>query len=435
MAACGGKDQGSAPAAGGSAPAEGGGAAAGGSSEGGNTLSVYAWDKSFNIPALEAAAAEYKKENPDFNLEIIEQSGSTDVETAVKTAASAGNYETLPDIVLFQDHAIQKYVADYPDAWVPVGNDCGIVWDDFAAEKLDYSTINGEHYGVPVDNGTVICAYRVDLLQEAGYTIDDLTGISWDQFLEIGRKVQEKTGKYMMCMNADGNDYMYMMMQAEGLSQFKDGKPNFSDNEALVKIINVITTAVQDKVMYLANSWSDYTDQVIGGDMVAGVMNGNWIIATMTNVEANKGKWEITTIPTFSGAEGYASNGGSSLYITANCKKVDLAKDFLTKTFGGSTSTYDAALKASGVVSTYIPAGQSDVYKEGVEFFNNTPIYQKISEWTAKVPVIEQTDFHYAIREQLGVAIVNILNGADTMDALAEAEQQIQFQMEGAGAQ
>ena len=50
-------------------------------------------------------------------------------------------------------------------------------------------------------------------------------------------------------------------------------------------------------------------------------------------------------LPTLEGGEGYASNGGSSLYITSNCGNVDLAKDFLAYTFGGSTTTYDNALR------------------------------------------------------------------------------------------
>ena len=92
-------------------------------------------------------------------------------------------------------------------------------WDDFAAEKIDYSTIDGEHYGVPVDNGTVVCAYRTDLLEQAGYTIDDLTGCTWDKFMEVGKAVKEKTGKALLCMNSDGNDLPYIMLQAEGVSQ------------------------------------------------------------------------------------------------------------------------------------------------------------------------------------------------------------------------
>ena len=411
--------------------ASGGDSSEGGdTSSGGNKLTVWAWDAGFNIPAIQAAADDYKANvNPDFELEIIEQSGSQDIEQQITLAASSGKYDTLPDITLFQDHWIQSYVSDYPDAWNPVG-DIDIDWTDFSEEKLSYSTIDGTHYGVPVDNGTVIFAYRVDLLDECGYTIDDMTGISWDEFIKIGEEVYAKTGKYLLCMDGDGNDLIYMMLQAEGESQFKDGVPNITGNDKLVKIVDLIVEMAQKNVCYLANSWSDYTDQVIAGDMVAGVMNGNWIISTIQKVAENKGKWEITSLPTIDGGkEGYASNGGSSLYITANCQNVDLAKDFLAKTFGGSTATYDEALTKGGVITTCISAGESDVYQQGVEYFNDTPIYAKIVEMGANVPVIEQSSYHYTCRKQLAAAVINIQNGGDTMTELKTAEDQLKFEM------
>ena len=405
---------------------EGGGS---GSSEGGHKLTVYAWDPAFNIPAIQAAADDYKENvDSEFELEILEQASSEDVETAITTAGSSGDYSNLPDIVLFQDHYIQRYVADYPDAWTPLG-DVDINWDDFAAEKLDYSTIDGEHYGVPVDNGTVVAAYRTDLLEQAGYTIDDLTGCTWDKFIEIGKAVYEKTGKALLCMNSDGNDLPYIMMQAEGVSQFKDGKPYITENETLVTIVEKLVEMAKENVLLMPNSWSDYTDKAIQGDQVAGVMNGNWIIPTIEKVEANSGKWAITSMPTLEGGEGYASNGGSSLYITSNCQNVDLAKDFLSYTFGGSTTTYDNALKKGGVISTYAPAGETEVYNEGVEYFNNQPIYADIVEMGTHVQTVEQSDYHYSARNYVGSAIVNIINGADTMDALQEAEDQLNFEM------
>ena len=171
---------------------------------GDKTLTVMAWDANFNIPALKAAEKFYQENvDAEFKLEILEQSGSTDVETAFTTAGSSGDYSNLPDITLFQDHAIQRFVADYPDAWADMEG-TEIVWEDFSAEKLDYSTVDGKHLGVPVDNGAVITAYRVDLLEECGYTIDDLTGVTWDEFIEIGKVVKEKTGKYLMCMDGNG---------------------------------------------------------------------------------------------------------------------------------------------------------------------------------------------------------------------------------------
>ena len=401
-------------------------------SEDENTLSVAAWDKNFNIPALEAAEKAYQKKNPDFKLIIQEQSQSSDVEDKVTLAGSSDDYSQLPDIVLFQDHYIKKYVTDYPNAWQSL-EDADINWDDFGAEKLSYSTIDGKHYGAPVDNGTVIMAYRTDALEQAGYTVEDMKGISWDQFDEIGKAVYEKTGLYLLSMDGDGNDLPYMMLQAEGVSQFADGKPQLDSNQTVADVINVIVKLAQDNVLYLANDWSDYTDNTIVADKVAGVMNGNWIIPTIKQVEENSGKWEITSMPTLSGEEGYASNGGSSLYITANSKKADLAKKFLAYTFGGgegAVDTYDNALRDGGVITTCISAGKSDVYQEGVEYFNGQAIYAKIVEMGSHVKVVEQSDFHYTAREKVAAAITNIHNGQSVDDALAQAQADLEFAME-----
>lgn len=406
-------------------------------SEDENTLSVYAWDANFNIPALEAAEADYQKNvNPDFKLDIITQSGSSDVENAVTLAASAGDYSTLPDIVLFQDHYFQQFHLNYPDAWQDLSA-ADVDWSDFGAEKLSYSTIDDVHYGAPVDNGTAIMAYRTDLLEEAGYSIDDMTGCTWDKFIEVGKAVYEKTGKYLLCMDGSGNDLPYMMLQAEGESQFTDGAPTFASNEKYIQIIADIVTMINEKVLYLGNDWSDYTDQAIVGDMVAGVLNGNWIIPTMEQVAENSGKWAITSLPTLEGGEGYAANGGSSLYITANCSKPELAVDFLAHTFlGGSTETYDAALKNGGVITCSSKAGASDVYQEGVDFFEGQAIYADIVKMGANVPVVEQSDYHYQCRQYVGTAIQNLVAGGDASPeavaaALEDAQGQLEFEMEG----
>ena len=393
-------------------------------------LTVSYWDENFNGNALKAAAADYKANvDPDFELEFNLVSGSTDVEQAMTTAGSSGDYSNLSDIVLFQDHFIQRYVADYPDGWLDL-EDAGINWDDFGAEKLSYSTVDGKHYGVPVDNGTAIMAYRTDILEECGYKIEDMKGITWEKFLEIGKEVYAKTGKALLSMDGSGNDLPYMMMQAEGESQFKDGKAFIAGNEKLTRIISILCDMVKEHVLILANDWTGYTNETIMQDQVAGVFNGNWIIPTMSQVTDNSGKWAITTIPTLDGGDGYAANGGSSLYVTANCKNPELAKKFLAYTFGGSTETYDNALRNGGVIGCCLSAAKSDVYQEGVPFFNGQAIYTDIVAMGAYVPIVEQNDYHYTVRGYIGNAIQNILNGADVEAALQEAQELTDFAMD-----
>jgi lactose/L-arabinose transport system substrate-binding protein len=245
--------------------------------------------------------------------------------------------------------------------------------------------------------------------------------------------VYEKTGKALLSMDGSGNDLPYMMLQAEGVSLWKDGRPFIVGNEKLKRVVELLIEMEKEHVLILANDWTGYTNETIMQDQVAGVLNGNWIIPTMTQVEANAGKWQITSMPTLDGGEGFATNGGSSLYITGNCKNVDLAKKFLAYTFGGSKQTYDEALRKGGVVTCCISAGQSEVYGEGVPFFNNQPVYTDIVAMGAKIIPVEESPFHYVLRGYLGVAMQQIKDGADIDTALKEAEDATVFYMEGMG--
>ena len=396
-------------------------------------LTVTAWDANFNGNALQAAADDYKANvDPEFELEINIVSGSSDVENDITNAGSSGDYSLLSDIVLFQDRYIKNFVENYPDAWVDL-EDAGINWDDITAVKQSYSTINGKHYGAPVDNGTCIMAYRVDLLEQAGYKIEDMKGITWEKFLEIGKEVYAKTGKALLSMDGSGNDLPYIMLQGEGVSLWKEGKPFIVGNEKLKRVVELLIEMEKEHVLILSNDWTGYTNETIMQDQVAGVLNGNWIIPTMTQVEANSGKWQITSMPTLDGGEGFATNGGSSLYVTGNCKNPELAKKFLAYTFGGSKQTYDEALRTGGVVTCSISAGQSEVYGEGVAFFNNQPIYKDITEMGSKIIPVEESPFHYVLRGYLGVAMQQIKDGADIDTALKEAEDACLFYMEGMG--
>jgi lactose/L-arabinose transport system substrate-binding protein len=58
-----------------SACSSGGGgkeAASGGGGEKAKEITIWAWDKAFNVAALEQAKAIYQKENPDLKINIIE---------------------------------------------------------------------------------------------------------------------------------------------------------------------------------------------------------------------------------------------------------------------------------------------------------------------------------------------------------------------------
>lgn len=402
----------------------------GGASEGGNTLTVWTWDPAFNIPAIKEAGNIYKADHPDFELKVVETL-SDDCETKLITAAESGDLSTLPDIVLMQDNSYQKFVSIYPEAFTDL-TDSGIDFSQFAAGKLSYSTVDGKNYGVPFDNGAVIGAYRTDYLEQAGYTIDDLTDIDWNRFIEIAKDVKEKTGKYMLSGQADSPDMVMEMLQSAGASLFdKDGKPAMTDNAALKECISIYQKMVEEGVYYEVNNWDDYVSSITTGQ-VAGVINGNWISATIMGMKDTSGKWAITNMPKLietPNATNYSNNGGSSWYITSNCKNKDLAIDFLKSTFAGSVKLYENILPTTGAIGTYAPAADSTAYQEPQEFWNNQPIFAKIVDFALKTPTNNTSPYYYDGRNAIGTQIQNIMNGADVDQAIADAQAEVEFTM------
>lgn len=70
-----------------------------------NELTVWCWDATFNIPAMEEAEKIYQKDHPDVKVNVVETSWE-DIQTKLTTAATSGQTDTLPDIILMNDTAL-----------------------------------------------------------------------------------------------------------------------------------------------------------------------------------------------------------------------------------------------------------------------------------------------------------------------------------------
>ena len=400
---------------------------------GGHELTVWCWDQSFNIYAMKEAEKIYQKKDPQFKLNI-EEVRSDDVETKITTAASSGDLSTLPDIFLMQDNSFQKYTSNFNDVFLGL-NDSGINFKDFGEAKQAYSTLNGVHYGVPFDNGAVIGAYRIDILEKAGLTADDFKDITWSKFIELGKQVKEKTNTPLLTVTAGTNDLIMMMLQSAGSSMFKeDGSLNIVDNEVLRKALGIYQELYKAGVLVEVTDWDQYIAAIQRGSTAA-VINGCWIIGSITAAKDLSGKWAINNMPRFDDVEGatnYSNNGGSSWAITSKSENQKLAIDFLNTTFAGSVELYETILPSSGALATYLPAGKSDVYSKPQEFFGGKPIYSLITEFAGKIPSNITGTSYYDARNAVSVGLSNVIQkGANIEDELKAAQETVEFNMGG----
>lgn len=401
---------------------------AGGSGDG-NTLTVWAWDPAFNIYAMKEAEKVYQKDHPDFKLNIVETPWD-DLQAKLTTIAQSQQLDELPDIFLMQNSAFQKNLINYPDVF---GNfaDADINFSEFPQSVTAYSTIDDVNYGVPFDSGTAISALRTDVLEQAGYTIDDFTSTTWGDFITKGKDVLAKTGKPLLSGIAGSSDLLTIILQSAGGSLFdKNGQPTIAGNDVLIDAIEVYTELVKSGVFVEVNSWDEYIGSFVNGS-VAGTINGIWIAGSIQTAEDQAGKWAVTDLPKLDGvpdATNYSANGGSSWAISST-GNATLAADFLASTFAGSTDFYDTILPKSGAVANWIPVGNSSVYAEPSAFFSGQPIFQMVVEFGAMVPSMNTGVYFWEARDAVSAAMTKVIGGTSIKDALDEAQANVEFAM------
>ena len=72
-----------------------------------NTITVWCWDKTFNIFAMEEAAKIYQEDHQDVKIDIVEV-GDVDVQSRLTTAGTSGDLSTLPDVFFAARPGIPK---------------------------------------------------------------------------------------------------------------------------------------------------------------------------------------------------------------------------------------------------------------------------------------------------------------------------------------
>lgn len=392
-------------------------------------ITVWCWDPAFNIYAMEEAAKIYAEINPDVKITVVETS-SDNCETKQTVALSSGQTETLPDIVLMQDNSGRKFLNTFPGSYYDMTEQ--VAYDEFAQYKVKHFTVDDRMYSMPFDNGCAATFIRTDYLEAAGYALEDLMDITWDEFIEIGLAVKEATGNYMLSSEATYNDFAMMMIQSAGSWFFdEEGRPNIADNPVIREAVETIVKLKASGIVKEAGDWTEYIASFNNGS-AAGTIQGCWIIGSVVLAEDQAGSWGMVNVPRLNveGATNYSSQGGSSWVVPSTSPNAEVAVDFLSKTFGSSVDFYQTILKSSGAIATYLPAAGGYAYEEPHEFFGGQEVFEDLMTYSASIPMVEYGMYNYEARDAVMVAVNDVFAGADIDAALKTAQETVEFLMD-----
>lgn len=381
-------------------------------------ITVWAWDKTMNGTAMQVA----DELDDSVTVNFVEM-GKADCLQKIHTVLASGVTDDLPDVVLISDLNAQGYLMSYPDAFLPM--DDVISYDDFAPYKKEMLSYDGVGYGVPFDTGVAALFYRSDYMEEIGVTDEDMQNLTWESYLALGEKLNEKGHKLQTYNPNDIAEFQIMLQSAGKWFTDEEGKADFVDNAALKECYDIFKTLNESDYCQVVSDWTGFAGAINNGD-VACVLRGSWITSTILAGEDQSGKWKMAPVPQLSveGATKYSNQGGSSWFVLNNSKNAEAAAQFMANTFAGSTELYNSLLESNNIIGTYLPASEVEALNTESEFFSGQQINKTLVEWEALIPSVNTGAFSAEAQSALLAVTPNILNGSDIETELEAAAAQ-----------
>lgn len=272
----------------------------------------------------------WNEQNPDkpINLTVtIGESHSLHSKLLVACQAGSG----APDMA---DIEIGYYGAFLKDGYLlPINDAVEPYKDDLVMSRVEmYGDKEGNWYGVDFHLGASVCYYNMDIMNEAG--VDPATIVTWDDYVEAGKIVLEKTGK-PMCAVETADLFLPQMMLLEKGVQYVDeeGNPNIATEEH-AEVINYIREMINLGVCEVAPGGFFHSEEWYGhlnDGGVASLAMPLWYMGRFTDYCADlDGKMAIYPIPVWNEDDTReVLQGGTGTSVIKGTENEELAKEFL----------------------------------------------------------------------------------------------------------
>lgn len=369
------------------------------------------------------AAEEYRKDHPDVQI-VVETKEREEILSDTKNILEAGVYEKLPDILMFEDYDVQEILSLYEDEFADLTD--RIHYEKFSDFKRQLCSRNGRMYGIPFDSGTAALFYRLDILEEAGYTQEDMENLTWDEYMEIGRRVREVTGVPMLTLDPTDFPLVRLMMQSSGSWYMKmDGtSADIAGNEALMRALEIYEKLLKDDIGVSVNGWNEFISSFQNGE-VATVLSGSWIISSIMERKDQSGLWRVAPIPVLNqipDASEASNVGGSAWYVLNHSEHSQDAVDFAVSMFGENDAFINQLISEIGIVPAVKDPTVFSNYEAEEPFFGGQQVTKILTRLADEIPVVNYGSNTYEIEDILEAEFQNALVDGDLEQCLERVQ-------------
>lgn len=333
---------------------------------------------------LKLAADNFKKLHPKSEIDLRVENILYD-----KLKDDLNAKENSIDVINCDNEHIQYLINKLPNSFLDVTEDVGAYKDKLAKSKIDNLTFNSKTYGFPWNTSPKVILYRSDIFLKEGINPDDIK--TWSDYIYVGKKVSNDTGKRFMANSNDINSNIYLLLANElGTSYLnKDGKLNFNSKEWNLTL-QVAKSLYTEGILYELSSKEAVIEAAKRDEIVSFVADPSYASSLMESSPEYKGKWAVMKLPAFeSGGNRDISLGGSSLMINKASENTNLAKEFIKfsitddKTQMGNMNKY-------GLFPVNIDQYNLVEFNKSIDYFNSR-IWYLFGDIEKGAPIVNYT--------------------------------------------
>ena len=383
---------------------------------------------------FENAAKRWNEENPDKQINLTVETYPFDqMHNNLLMALQSG--QGAPDSV---DIDIAKFSNFLKGEFqlVPLNDIIEPEIDMFIKERLEMYEKDGNYYGAPTHLGATVVYYNKEIMDAAGVDIDSI--VTWDDYVEAGKKVVEATGKPMTTVAI--NWYSIWPFIVQRGSDFFDDEGNLTlDNEINIETLSFINDWVNEYGIAEVAPGGNYHNEEFYGFMndggQASLIIPMFYMKDFTEYMPDlEGKMQIRLMPLWDDSDNVsAPMGGTGTAITNQSKHVELAKEFL----------YFAKLSKEGNIRLWTELGfdpyrwdalEDPIMKEDNKYYQyfHDGIFDILLEAKDRIGSVHITEYTPDVLDEIEANVMhNVIreNAVDPADALKQAAESVRSVM------
>jgi len=198
--------------------------------------------------------------------------------------------------------------------------------------RLDLYSKGGVRYGIPFHVGASVMYYNTEILESAGVDYRDIK--TWDDFIEAGKQVKAKTGKYMNTAEAIRVNMLSAYLGQLG-GDFVDAQGNPTvDSEEMYRAIAIQRKMLDEGISMVSPGGKPDSEEAYGwidrGE-VAAFAFPLWFMSRFVDYMPNlAGKVALAPMPVHeAGDDRSAGVGGTGTVVTKSAENKELAMEWL----------------------------------------------------------------------------------------------------------